>query len=168
RHAASVRPEPGSNSPKRKLIGLFNSSLTPKVSSRLRFSYCLASAPSSLVPNNLPPRSASTSAGEEHLASRANRGASAFRCGRFVLFSFQRTFFPLCDLFMLTHSLTRCQYYFRHHLATLNNLPQQIFIVNTFYVFFINMFIGTDNKTWFENIFHNTRGDKHKMVTEQL
>jgi hypothetical protein len=38
RHAASVRPEPGSNSPKRKLIGLFNSALTPKVSSRLRFS----------------------------------------------------------------------------------------------------------------------------------
>ncbi|MGG1764111.1 hypothetical protein, partial [Parageobacillus toebii] len=59
---------------------------------RFRFSYCLASAPSSLVPNNLPPRSASTSAGEEHLASRADRGASAFRCGRFVLFSFQRTF----------------------------------------------------------------------------
>ncbi|WP_374718953.1 hypothetical protein, partial [Parageobacillus toebii] len=56
------------------------------------FSYCLASAPSSLVPNNLPPRSASTSAGEEHLASRADRGASAFLCGRFVLFSFQRTF----------------------------------------------------------------------------
>ncbi|MED4990901.1 hypothetical protein, partial [Parageobacillus toebii] len=45
---------------------------------RFSFSYCPASAPSSLVPNNLPPRSASTSAGEEHLASRADRGASAF------------------------------------------------------------------------------------------
>ncbi|WP_235603566.1 hypothetical protein, partial [Parageobacillus toebii] len=36
-HAASVRPEPGSNSPKRKLIGLFNSAPTPKVSSASAF-----------------------------------------------------------------------------------------------------------------------------------
>ncbi|WP_232620797.1 hypothetical protein, partial [Saccharococcus caldoxylosilyticus] len=42
-----------------------------------------------------PPRSASTSAGEEHLASRADLGASAFLCGRFVLFSFQGTFVSL-------------------------------------------------------------------------
>jgi hypothetical protein len=48
RHAASVRPEPGSNSPKRKLIGLFNSTPTPKVSSRLRFSYCPAPARNAL------------------------------------------------------------------------------------------------------------------------
>jgi hypothetical protein len=40
--------------------------------------YCLASAPSSLPPNNLPPWGASTPAGEEHLASRTDRGTSAF------------------------------------------------------------------------------------------
>ncbi|MGG6470913.1 hypothetical protein ABET52_18935, partial [Saccharococcus caldoxylosilyticus] len=50
----------------------------------LGFFLCLASAPSSLLPNNLPPRSASTSAGEEQLASRAHRGASAFLSGYLV------------------------------------------------------------------------------------
>ncbi|WP_233253085.1 hypothetical protein, partial [Geobacillus sp. LYN3] len=39
RHAASVRPEPGSNSPKRKLIGFFSTSApTPQGVARLRFS----------------------------------------------------------------------------------------------------------------------------------
>ncbi|MGG1762324.1 hypothetical protein, partial [Parageobacillus toebii] len=59
---------------KRKLIGFFS-----------------ASAPSSLVPNNLPPRSAGTLAGEEHLASRADRVASAFLIDACVLSSFQGT-----------------------------------------------------------------------------
>ena len=78
------------------------------------FPYCPASAPSSLLPNHLPPRGASTPRGEEHLASRSlgwryfavarrtraafrrNYGASAFLL-RFVSFSFQGTR-PLLEL----------------------------------------------------------------------
>ncbi|RDV23706.1 hypothetical protein DXK91_01380, partial [Parageobacillus toebii] len=76
-----------------------------------------------LAENNLPPSTCKHVSSEEHFPFGVIRSPSLFYFGRFVLFSFQRTFPSFCDLFMLTHSLIRCQYYFRYHLATLNNLP---------------------------------------------